>query len=63
MLKGSFRKGFAILGIATGVVGMVFEAVRPMIGFAYSLYGLLLLAWFVVVGLELARLRRSPAEI
>jgi hypothetical protein len=59
MLRGSFRKGFAILGIVTGAVGMVF---RPMIGFAYSFYGLLLPAWFVVVGLGLARVsRRSVA--
>jgi hypothetical protein len=63
MRKGFFRKGVAFLGVATGVVGMVFEALRPMIGFAYSLYGLLLLAWFVMVGWELFRMTRGPAVI
>jgi hypothetical protein len=59
MLKGVFRKGVAYLGIATGAVGMVFEALRPMIGFAYSLYGLLLLAWILVVGWKLYQISRS----
>jgi hypothetical protein len=60
MLKGVFHKGVAYLGIATGVVGMVFEALRPMIGFAYSIYGLLLPAWFIAVGWKLYQLSRSP---
>lgn len=60
MLKGVFRKGVAFLGIATGIIGIVFEALRPLIGFAYSLYGLLLLAWFIVVGGKLFLVSRSP---
>jgi hypothetical protein len=60
MLKGVFRKSAAFLGIVTGVVGIVFEALRPLIGFAYSLYGLLLLAWFIVVGWRLFVISRSP---
>lgn len=59
MLRGIFGRNAAILGIATGAVGIVFEALRPLIGFAYSLYGLLLLAWFVVVGWRLFRLSRG----
>ena len=58
MLKGVFGTGAALLGIATGVVGIVFEAFRPLIGFAYSLYGLLLLAWFIVVGGKLYSMSR-----
>jgi hypothetical protein len=50
MLKGKSRRGGAYLGIVTGALGMVFEALRPSIGMAYALFGLLLPAWFVVVG-------------
>lgn len=58
MLKG-VGKGAAFLGIVTGAVGIVFEALRPLIGMAYTLYGLLLLAWFVVAGLKLLRMSRT----
>jgi hypothetical protein len=60
MLKGVFPKGAAYLGIVTGILGIVFEALRPMLGFAYGIYGLLLPVWFVVVGLKLYQLSRSP---
>jgi hypothetical protein len=59
MLRGVFGKSAAILGIVTGAVGIVSEALRPQIGFAYSLYGLLLLAWFAVVGWKLLRVSRD----
>jgi hypothetical protein len=59
MLRGVFGKGSAILGIVTGGVGIVFEALRPLIGLAYSLYGLLLLAWFIIVGCVLFRFYRQ----
>jgi len=57
-LKGVFRRSAAFLGISTGAVGIVFEAFRLLIGFAYSLYGLLLLIWFIVVGWKLYTLSR-----
>ena len=58
MLKGVFPKGVASLGIATGVLGMVSEALRPMIGPGYFVYGLLLPSWFLVVGWKLLWLAR-----
>ena len=56
MLKGIFPKGIAYLGIVTGALGIVSEAFRPMIGPGYFVYGLLLPAWFLVVGWKLFRL-------
>jgi hypothetical protein len=59
MLKGVFPKGVAYLGIATGVLGIVSEAFRPIIGPGYFVYGLLLPTWFLVVGWKLYRLARD----
>jgi Domain of unknown function (DUF4386) len=59
MLKGVFPKGVAYLGIATGALGIVSEALRPIIGPGYFVYGLLLPAWFLVVGWKLYRLGRD----
>jgi hypothetical protein len=59
MLKGVFPKGIAYLGIVTGALGIVSEALRPMIGPGYFVYGLLLPAWFLVVGWKLYRLARD----
>jgi len=42
--------------IVTGAAVIASEALRPTIGPAYSLYGLLLLTWFILVGLGLFRL-------
>ena len=59
MLKGVFPKGIAYLGIVTGALGIVSEALRPLIGPGYFVYGLLLPAWFLVVGWKLYRLARG----
>jgi hypothetical protein len=59
MLKGVFPRGVAYLGIVTGALGIVSEALRPMIGPGYFVYGLLLPAWFLVVGWKLYRLARE----
>ncbi len=59
MLKGVFPKGVAYLGIVTGALGVVSEALRPMIGPGYFVYGLLLPAWFLIVGWKLYRLVRD----
>jgi len=53
---GIFRRGGTYLGVATGAMGTVKEALRPMIGFAYSLHGLLLPAQSVLVELSLFKL-------
>jgi hypothetical protein len=55
MLRGTTRKAGAYLGIVTGALGIVFEALRPAVGVAYAIYGLLLPAWFVVIGWRLHR--------
>jgi len=59
MLKGVFPKGIAYLGIVTGALGIVSEALRPIIGPGYLVYGLLLSAWFLVVGWKLYRLAKD----
>ena len=56
MLKGVFPKGVAYLGIVTGMLGIISEALRPVIGPGYFVYGLLLPAWFLLVGWKLYRL-------
>lgn len=58
MRKGGFGSGLAIIGVVIGVLGIASEAFRPMIGAAYMIYGLLLPAWFVMVGWRLFRLTR-----
>ncbi len=59
MLKGVFPKGVAYLGIVTGALGIVSEALRPIIGPGYIVYGLLLPIWFIAVGWKLYRLGRE----
>ena len=56
MLKGVFPKGIAYLGIVAGTLGIVSEALRPIIGIGYLAYGLLLPFWFLAVGWQLYRL-------
>ena len=56
MLRGVYHRGVAILGIAAGVIGIVSEAFRPQIGPIYGIYGLLLPAWFIAVGLRLCKM-------
>ncbi len=47
------------LGVAAGTAGVVAEALRPMIGPGYMLYGLLLPLWFALVGWQLLHLHRG----
>lgn len=56
MLKGVFPKGVAYLGIVTGALGIVSEALRDILGPGYFVYGLLLPIWFLAVGWKLYRL-------
>jgi len=56
MLRGIYGRWAAILGIISGAVGMVFEALQPHIGMLYALYGILLPIWFGAVGLGQFRL-------
>lgn len=58
MRRGGFGARVAVLGLVTGALGIVSEALRPLIGPAYLLYGLLLPTWFALVGWKLLRLAR-----
>ncbi|HVP18122.1 MAG TPA: hypothetical protein VMU36_03940 [Spirochaetia bacterium] len=59
IVKGVFHKAIAWLGIASGIVGIVCESLRPVVGAFYGIYGILLI-WFVAVGIKLLKL--SAAE-
>ncbi|MGN6809595.1 MAG: hypothetical protein ACTHMP_01880, partial [Thermomicrobiales bacterium] len=59
MLRGVFGRGVAYLGLVTGAVGIVSEALRPVLGIAYIGYGLLLFAWLIAISWALARLARD----
>lgn len=60
MLHGVFPRGLAWLGVATGAVGIVCEALRPWLGVVYSTYGLLLFAWMIWMTLALWRHANAP---
>jgi hypothetical protein len=60
MLRGAYGRGLVYLGILTGGLGIVSEALRPLLGAGYMAYGLLLFAWFVAVGWQLYRLGVGP---
>jgi hypothetical protein len=62
MLKGVFPKGVAYVGIVTGVLGIFSEALRPILGPGYIVYGLLLPIWFIAVGWKLYRLGSSSSH-
>ena len=47
------------VGVVAGAAGIVAEALRPMIGPGYMLYGLLLPTWFALVGWKLLHLDRE----
>jgi hypothetical protein len=59
MLRGVFGRGVAYLGLVSGAVGIVSEALRPVLGIAYIGYGLLLFAWLIAISWALARLARD----
>jgi hypothetical protein len=56
MLRGGFTRLVAILGVATGLVGVASEALRFVLPAAFVVYGLLLLAWFAAVAWMLFQL-------
>lgn len=62
MVRGVFHKGVAYLGIATGAIGTVSEALKPVLGWGYAVYGILILVWFAAVGWEFYRLSRKSGE-
>lgn len=62
MLKGVFHKRVASLGIVTGLLGIVSETLRPIMGISYAVYGVLLILWFLVIGWNLFRLASSRSH-
>ena len=59
MLRGTFSRRLAWLGVVTGAVGIVSEILRPVLGWAYAAYGLLLFVWLGWVAVALWRLAAS----
>lgn len=55
MARTRFGPVLATVGVVAGVAGIVSEALRPLIGPGYLLYGLLLPTWFGLVGWKLVR--------
>jgi len=62
MLRGAYSRIIAVLGIVTGLLGIVLEAIRPISGMFYALYGILLPIWFIFIGILLIRssVRSAP---
>ena len=54
-----FGPTLATIGMIAGAAGIVSEALRPIIGPAYMIYGLLLPTWFALVGWKLLHLDRK----
>lgn len=64
MVRSTFPRGVAYLGIATGAIGILSESLRPVLGGAYAIYGLLILLWFAAMAWQLGALgRRSRDDI
>ncbi|WP_341230841.1 hypothetical protein [Nocardioides salarius] len=53
MRHSCFGRTVAYLGVVTGALGVVSEALQPVLGFGYLLYGLLLPTWFAMVAWKL----------
>lgn len=53
MRRSSFGRTVGYLGMATGALGVVSEALQPVLGLGYLLYGLLLPTWFALVAWKL----------
>lgn len=56
MLRGVFAKPLAWTGVATGAIGVFSEVLRPVLGWVYALYGVLLFVWLAWTALALWRL-------
>jgi len=63
MVGGGFPKNVAYLGVATGAIGIVSEALISILGIAYAIYGVLVMVWFLVIGWQLYRLARDREQV
>lgn len=59
MWPGRWGQALAIVGVAAGAIGVVSEGLRPLIGPAHLVYGLLLPIWFAWVGWKLFHVSAS----
>ncbi|GAA4406370.1 hypothetical protein GCM10023168_21100 [Fodinibacter luteus] len=57
-----FGPVLSTLGVLAGAAGIVSEALRPVIGSGYMLYGLLLPIWFAIVGWKLLHVSTARAS-
>lgn len=62
MVGGVFPKWVAYLGVATGALGIVSEALISILGLVYAIYGVLVMVWFLVIGWQLYRLAGDRAD-
>jgi len=62
MVGGVFPRSVAYLGVATGAIGIVSEALISILGIAYAIYGVLVMVWFLVIGWQLYRLARTGEQ-
>jgi hypothetical protein len=62
MLRAPFPKGLAWLGVATGTIGVVSEVLRPVLGGAYALYGVLLFVWLIWIAVALTEAREEDTS-
>lgn len=62
MTSGVFPKFVAYLGIATGAIGIVSEALISVLGIAYAIYGVLVIVWFLVIGWQLFKVAGAGAQ-
>jgi hypothetical protein len=62
MTRGVFPQGLAWLGVLTGALGLISEAFRPWLGWAYAVYGLVLFVWLIWVAVALWRLGAQTAQ-
>lgn len=53
MRHSCFGRTVAYLGVVTGALGIVSEALQPVLGLGYLFYGLLLPTWFALVAWKL----------
>lgn len=62
MAQAGWGRALVIVGVAAGAIGVASEALRPLIGYAYLVYGLLLPLWFAWVGSKLLHIP-SPTRV
>jgi hypothetical protein len=60
MLRGVFTRNLAWLGVATGAIGVASELLRPVLGWGYAVYGVVILVWLLWLAFELRQLAGRP---